>query len=130
MMIVTYLAYVALSLIITFWVGRTLNKNGRIFLIENFSGKAELADSVNHLLLIGFYLVNIGFMTLALKFGSKPTSNVEAIEFLSTKIGLNIVIIGMMHFFLMSKLVQFKNSKIFKSLDKSTSVSNTVTANG
>mgnify|MGYP001189132293 CR=1 FL=1 len=54
MMIVTYAAYVFVSLAITFWVGRTLNRNGRVFLIENFEGREALADSINHLLLIGF----------------------------------------------------------------------------
>ena len=60
----TYLAYLGISVALTIWVARTLHKNGRIFLVDNFLGNESLADSVNHLLVVGFYLVNIGFVTL------------------------------------------------------------------
>ena len=67
----TYLCYLAISIALTVWVARTLHKNGRIFLVDSFLGNEALADSVNHLLVVGFYLVNIGFVTLALKYGDK-----------------------------------------------------------
>ena len=95
----TYAIYLVLSIAATIWVARTLHKNGRLFLIEAFGGNHELADSVNHLLVVGFYLVNIGYVTLALKYGAKPDDLREAIEFLSTKIGLVLVVLGGMHFF-------------------------------
>ncbi len=118
MVVVTYAIYVSLSLAITIWVGRTLHKNGRIFLVENFSGNEELADSVNHLLLVGFYLVNFGFVTLALKYGTKPTDLVSAVEALSTKVGLAIVVLGAMHFFNMYALTRFRHSKLFRMVDR------------
>ena len=113
MMVYTYTIYIVISVIITVWVGRSLNKNGRVFLVENFCGKEELADSVNHLLLVGFYLVNIGFVSLALKYGHKPTDVVEAMEFLSLKVGLVIVVLGFMHFFNMFILIKFRSSGLF-----------------
>jgi hypothetical protein len=113
MMIWTYLVYVAVSIAATVWVGRSLHGNGRIFLVENFHGREALADSVNHLLLVGFYLVNIGFVSLALRYGDKPTDVVGAVEFLSTKIGLVIVLLGFMHFFNMRMLVRFRDSSLF-----------------
>ena len=116
MMIYTYASYVVLSLGITVWVGRSLNKNGRMFLVENFEGQEALADSINHLLLVGFYLVNIGFVALALRYGQKPHDAVGAIEFLSTKVGLAVVVLGIMHFFNMHLLVMFRRSRLFKVL--------------
>jgi hypothetical protein len=113
MMLWTYLVYVAVSVAVTVWVGRSLHGNGRIFLIENFHGRERLADSVNHLLLVGFYLVNFGFVSLALRYGDKPTNLVEAVEYLSTKIGLVIVLLGCMHFFNMRMLVRFRDSPLF-----------------
>ena len=65
--IVNYALYLALAIPLTVWVARTLHKNGRVFLVECFHGNQELADSVNHLLVVGFYLVNIGFVSLYLK---------------------------------------------------------------
>jgi hypothetical protein len=116
MMLVTYGIYIAVSLAITVWVGRSLNRNGRVFLVENFDGNEALANSINHLLLVGFYLVNIGFVTLALRYGTKPNDAVEAIEFLSTKIGLAIVVLGGMHFFNMMMLVKFRRSSLLRSV--------------
>lgn len=96
--IVTYLAYLFISVALTVWVARTLHKNGRIFLIDSFLGNAALADSVNHLLVVGFYLVNIGFVSLALKHGERAADTESALEILSTKVGLVLVVLGAMHF--------------------------------
>ena len=95
----TYGFYVVISIALTVWGARTLHKNGRIFLVDTFLGNEQLADSVNHLLVVGFYLINIGYVTLALKYGEKPDSLQAAIEFFSTKIGLVLLVLGAMHFF-------------------------------
>jgi hypothetical protein len=95
----TYLAYLVISVALTIWVAKTLHKNGRIFLVDSFLGNEPLADSVNHLLVVGFYLINIGFVTLALKYGDKAADATTALEILSTKVGLVLVVLGIMHFF-------------------------------
>ena len=94
-----YLIYLAVSVALTVWVAHTLHKNGRIFLVQAFHGNEQMADSVNHLLVVGFYLINVGYITLALKYGDKPATVQESFEFLSTKLGLVLVILGGMHFF-------------------------------
>ena len=94
-----YLAYLAISVALTIWVARTLHKNGRIFLVDSFLGNDGLADSVNHLLVVGFYLINIGFVTLALKYGDKAIDAQTALEILSSKVGMVLVVLGVMHFF-------------------------------
>ena len=94
-----HLAYLAISIALTVWVARTLMKNGRVFLVDTFLENERLADSVNHLLVVGFYLINIGYVTLALKYGEKPTDLPGAIEALSTKVGLVLLVLGGMHFF-------------------------------
>lgn len=95
----TYIAYLAISVCLTVWVARTLHKNGRVFLVESFLGNEGLADSVNHLLVVGFYLINIGYVTLALKYGAAAANAQEAVETLSTKVGLVLLVLGVMHFF-------------------------------
>jgi hypothetical protein len=67
--------------------------------VNSFESDERLADSVNHLLVVGFYLINMGYVTLALKAGDKPEVPREAIEFLSTKVGLVLLVLGAMHFF-------------------------------
>jgi hypothetical protein len=94
----TYLVYLAISAVVTIWVARTLHRRGRPFLVKSFHGEESLADSVNDLLVVGFYLINFGYVALALKYGEKPTDLQGAVEFLATKIGLVLVILGAMHF--------------------------------
>lgn len=96
---ITYVVYLILSVMMTVWVARALSKNGRVFLVDRFANNERLADSVNHMLVVGFYLINLGYVTLALKLGDKPHSLQAAIEFLSTKIGLVLLVLGAMHFF-------------------------------
>jgi hypothetical protein len=95
----SYIAYLAMSIAITVWVAHALSKNGRVFLVDRFGDDEHLADSVNNMLVVGFYLINIGYVTLALRFGQEPASIKDAIEFLSTKIGLVLLVLGAMHFF-------------------------------
>jgi hypothetical protein len=94
-----YLLYVGISIGLTMWVGQTLYKNGRVFLIDVFHGNESLADSVNHLLVVGFYLINFGYVSLALKLGYAVESPQEGIEALSWKVGLVLLVLGGMHFF-------------------------------
>lgn len=98
LMVWTYAAYLVLSLGLTIFVARTLHKNGRIFLVDSFHGNEPIADSVNHLLVVGFYLINIGYISLALKYGQAARSVQEAIEYLSWKVGIVSLVLGAMHF--------------------------------
>ena len=94
--VITYSLYLAISLGVTIWVARTLHKNGRVFLVDCFRGNQELADSVNHLLVVGFYLVNIGFVTLYLKIAYPVTDATGVFEALSGKVGTVLIVLGAM----------------------------------
>ena len=82
----------------TVWVAGTLHKNGRIFLVHAFQGNTELADSINHLLVVGFYLINVGYVTLALRTNAPADTVRQAIELVSDKVGTILVVLGVMHF--------------------------------
>lgn len=104
---IAYAAYLLITIGITVWVARTLSRNGIVFLVQCFGQNDVLARSTNHLLVVGFYLVNIGFITLTLSLGAEPTTVTEAIRFLSSKVGLAVVVLGLMHFFNMGAIAQF-----------------------
>lgn len=97
--VLTYGLYLALAITLTIWVARTLHKSGRIFLVECFHGNEELADSVNHLLVVGFYLINIGFVSLYLKTTEEVLGARGVFEALSGKMGVVLLVLGGMHFF-------------------------------
>ena len=98
-LVTTYIIYLSVSIALTIWVAQTLHKNGRVFLVDVFHGNEALADSVNHLLVVGFYLINFGYISLALKLGYDVNSAREGIEALSWKVGLVLLTLGGMHFF-------------------------------
>jgi hypothetical protein len=96
--ILAYTIYLAVSIALTIWVATTLHTNGRHFLVASFNGNAELAASVNHLLVVGFYLVNLGFVSLYLKLGAAVTSGQEVFEAVAGKLGTVLLALGAMHF--------------------------------
>ena len=111
--VASYVFYLAISIALTVWVARTLHKNGRVFLVDVFHGNEPLADSVNHLLVVGFYLINLGYVSLALKLGYDVKNAQEGIEALSSKVGMVLVVLGGMHFF---NLYVFSRIRLGKKL--------------
>src|SRR5262249_34689406 len=103
---ITYPLYLAISIAITVWVARSLSRNGRVFLVDSFGGHEQLADSINHLLVVGFYLINIGYVTLALRYGEKPTDVTGAMEYLSSKVGVVWVVRGASTFLNMTAILR------------------------
>jgi hypothetical protein len=97
--VITYSIYLPITIILTIWVARTLFVHGRVFLVEIFKQDTTLADSVNRLLLVGFYLINIGYSVYTLKIFGTIEGTQAVIEILSQKIGWIILILGGMHFF-------------------------------
>ncbi|MBV2355978.1 hypothetical protein KUM39_16615 [Streptomyces sp. J2-1] len=95
--VIAYVIYLVVSIALTVWVARTLSRNGRIFLSDVLRGNEKLADAVNHLLVVGFYLVNLGFVALYLH-GSDEIADTRGIfEALSTKVGVVLLVLGAMH---------------------------------
>ncbi|QKJ32178.1 hypothetical protein HQ865_21235 [Mucilaginibacter mali] len=107
--ILTYAFYLMISIALTVWVARVLFNNGRIFLVDIFHGNTPLADSVNKLLVVGFYLVNIGYMSLALKEVDAIVNLQTVVEVLSRKLGYIILILGAMHFLNLTIFFKLRN---------------------
>jgi hypothetical protein len=105
-----YLIYLAVSLVLTVWVGRTLFRNGLVFL-EDSLGSVRLAQSVNHLLVVGFYLLNLGFVSVALRAGGAVDSATAALEELSLKIGMVLLVLGAVHFLNLLVLSQVRRRR-------------------
>ncbi len=96
--VVTYVVYLALSVGLTVWVARTLSRSGHVFLADVLQGSEKLADAVNHLLVVGFYLVNLGFVALWLRGGDTDVTDTRSIfTALSVKIGTVLLVLGVLH---------------------------------
>lgn len=94
----TYLTYLAVTVPLTIWVARTLSRNGKVFLTDVFGQESGLAEAVNTLLVVGFYLLNVGFVLLYLRSDEVITSLTELLEAVSVKIGVVMVVLAVVHF--------------------------------
>jgi len=94
-----YLVYLAFSVFITVYVSRSLSKNGLPFLVKAFGGDRELAGSINHLLVVGFYLVNLGFVLLRMNTEVQIDSLEQLIVYQASGLGLVLLALGLAHFF-------------------------------
>ncbi|MCX5050583.1 hypothetical protein [Streptomyces sp. NBC_00474] len=95
--VVAYVIYLLVSIALTIWVARTLSRNGRIFLADVLQGNEKLAEAVNHLLVVGFYLVNLGFVALYLSGDETIEDTRQIFEALSTKLGVVLLVLGVMY---------------------------------
>ncbi|MEV5968831.1 hypothetical protein [Streptomyces sp. NPDC051921] len=95
--VVAYVIYLLISVGLTVWVARTLSRNGKVFLADVLHGNEKLADAVNHLLVVGFYLVNLGFVALHLSQDQAVVDARQLFEALSVKLGVVLLVLGVMH---------------------------------
>ncbi len=112
MLSITYSVYIILVMVITVLIANTLSKNGEVFLIDGFQGNVALAKSINHMLVVGFYLVNLGFALLQMESNRSITSIDESLAFLSAKIGFVLLVLGAVHFFNLWVINKFKNNQL------------------
>ena len=94
-----YLIYLPVVIILTWYVAHTLFKNSKVFMLDIFSGKAEIATATNKLFETGFYLLNLGFAFWVMTIATDIASNRRLLEILSTKIGGFCIYLGIMLFF-------------------------------
>jgi len=106
-----YLTYLAISIGLTVWVARALARNGLVFLEDVFADK-RLADAVNSLLVVGFYLLNLGYVTVAMKEAGPIGTTSRALEELSMKIGLVLLVLGALHFFNVFALGRYRRGRL------------------
>jgi hypothetical protein len=106
-----YLSYLAISIGLTVWVARTLSRNGLVFLEEVFDDK-RLATAVNRLLVVGFYLLNLGYVAVALRYGAEVDTIAGALEELSVKVGLVLLVLGALHFVNVYALNRYRRGRL------------------
>lgn len=97
MLLWSYLIYVVVAIGLTVWLASTLFKNGALFLADVFDNRQDMAAAVNRLLVVGFYMLNLGWAFLIIK-SDQPETGAETIEILAQKLGLLLFSLGVIHF--------------------------------
>lgn len=100
--VLTYLIYLPVVAGLTLYVARALFRNGRVFMLDIFKGKVDIADATNRLFEVGFYLVNLGFALRIMQVGGRYNNpldtNQELVETLAGKVGGFAIYLGLMLF--------------------------------
>jgi hypothetical protein len=98
-LLLVYLPYAAVAVTLTVWLARALSRHGEVFLLDVFANKPQLATAINQLLVIGFYLVNLGWALLLLRIGIDEVRTIDgAVQLLTSKLGLLLLLLGAAHF--------------------------------
>jgi len=99
--LIGYFIYLPITIFLTLYVSRILFKNGKLFMVDIFKGKEEIALATNQLFKVGFYLLNIGFALMIMEIHSYGFNDTyqNLVEILSSKIGGFTIYLGIMLFF-------------------------------
>lgn len=112
--LIGYAFYLPIALFLTYYVSKTLFKNSKIFMLDIFRGREEIASSTNKLFETGFYLLNIGYALLILELELYDNSYQSLIEKLSYKLGGFSIYLGLMLF--LNLFLFFRGKKKAKQL--------------
>jgi hypothetical protein len=94
--VVGYVIYIALSVALTLWVARKLSQNGQVYLADVFRNE-RVGAALNQLLVVGFYLVNFGFVALWLSTDAQVSTVRDVLQVLSVKMGTVLLVVGGLH---------------------------------
>jgi hypothetical protein len=97
--LMAYVVYLPVIIALTWYVAHTLFKNSKIFMLDIFHGKTDIALSTNTLFETGFYLLNLGFALLIMEVSAEIINSRNLLEILSAKIGGFAIYLGIMLFF-------------------------------
>ena len=95
--ITVYAAYAAITIVLTAWLARTLFQNGTAFLRDVFEDRPGLADAVNRLLVVGFYMLNLGYGFYVLRAGPGLDA-LEAVQYLVNRLAVLLISLALIHF--------------------------------
>lgn len=96
--LIGYAIYLPIAIFLTYYVSRTLFQNGKIYMLDIFKGREEIANATNKLFETGFYLLNLGFALMILTITEYKNDYQTLIEALSYKIGGFSIYLGIMLF--------------------------------
>jgi len=113
--LVAYIVYLVLMVFIIVTVGRYFYNNGRVFILSLFKGHAAHTDAINKLLLVAYYLFNLGYAFLKLKHWQRITTLEGLFSSLSVHMGVLILILAVTH---------YGNMLVLYLLSKSTFITN------
>lgn len=97
--ILAYSIFATITVYIIYWVGKAFHSNGRVFILQLFRQNEPMTDTTNNILLVTYYLFNIGYAILQLSFWESVTDAATLVSSIAAKMGLLIIILAITHYF-------------------------------
>ena len=95
--LLSYAVYSAVATLLTIGLARTLSHHGHVFLEDVFPDRPTLAKSINQLLVVGFFMLNLGYAFFLLR-QNTPANGQAAFEGLAQRLGVLLVSLAGIHF--------------------------------
>ena len=105
---VIYPAYLAVSIGLTIVVASALSRSGRVFLVQVFGGDEGMAGAVNRMLVVGFYLLSLGYVALTVRTPGRIHGPGQAIGVLSVKVGEELLVLGALYLLNIALYARFR----------------------
>lgn len=121
-----YLIYLPIVMVLTWYVAHTLFKNSKVFMMDIFHGRSDIACSTNKLFETGFYLLNLGFALKIMEIVTEIDTGRTMLEILSTKIGGFSIYLGVMLF--INLYLFFRGKKVSRQKARLAEAANTTLA--
>ena len=110
---ISYIIYLLITYWVTVHVGWIFFKNGRVYILSLLQGDVSIADSINRLLLTGYYLVNLGYAAWMIHLWQPVHNLEEMIETISQMVARILLTLGVLHFINMTVIYFLSKNKSF-----------------
>ncbi|MDB5251707.1 MAG: hypothetical protein JWP27_876 [Flaviaesturariibacter sp.] len=108
--------YLFLTYLVTVNVGFRFYRNGRVYLLFLLHGDAALTDSINRILLTGYYLLNLGYAAVRLRSWPTVTGWLSVLETVASRTGGILLTLATIHFINMGVLYLYSRRLPFPHL--------------
>lgn len=96
--ILAYCIYIIATILLIYGLGKYFHKNGRIFIFYLFHQQTNITDSTNNILLILYYLLNMGYAVVQLYLWQRITSLSLLLSSLIEKLSFILIILACIHY--------------------------------
>ncbi|MFC7773742.1 hypothetical protein [Flavobacterium sp. GCM10027622] len=104
-----YVIFLIIISYIILVVGKICYRNGNIYVASLIPEHMDLCQQINKMLLIGYYLVNLGYSAMTIVNWEAITSIQQLVEIIATKTAIIVLLLSLLHYttiFILTNYIQ------------------------
>jgi hypothetical protein len=114
-----YIVYLIMTIFMIVFVGRLFYRNGHVFILSLMKDDSATTDHLNNILLVAYYLFNIGYAFMKLRFWQKVGNLEMLISSIANNMSVLIFILATTHYMNMLLIWYLSRSKNYSLTNKS-----------